>query len=147
MKLSTRARYALRCMIAVSKMSDSQKPVSLDKVAAQTRVSKRYLEQLVIVLKNASLLRSVAGRNGGYYLARPAKDIRVGEIIEAGIGPVNIVDCVKNPGTCMISDLCECRLIYELINKRIKEALYEYSLADMTDRKWREDIEKKLAAH
>ena len=136
MRLSTRARYTLRSMIAIALQADGSKPVSLEKIAHGTQVSKRYLEQLAIALKRASLLRAVSGRGGGYVLARPAEEMKVGEIIEAAIGPINVVDCVGQPDVCLKADTCECRLIYMLINKRIKDVLNEYSLADLADRKW-----------
>jgi Rrf2 family protein len=141
MRLSTRARYALRFMLNVHQLSERQEPVSIAKVAQRAGMSKRYLEKLVAALKRADLLRPVSGRTGGYILARPAQSIRLGEIIEASIGPINIVECVHQPDACWKSDLCECREIYTLINNRITEALNEYTLADMADRTWRERIQ------
>ena len=80
MKLSTRARYALRSMAAIAQRGDKDKPISLQKISKRTQISRRYLEQLAMALKGASLLRSISGRRGGYMLSRPAKDIKVGEI-------------------------------------------------------------------
>ncbi len=133
MKLSTRARYGLSCMIAVSRMSTDGEPASLEKVARTTGVSKRYLEQLAVALRNANLLRSVSGRRGGYLLARPAAEIALGEIVEATIGRINVVDCVGNPARCPRSGECENRLIWMLINQSITEVLKRYSLADLSD--------------
>jgi Rrf2 family protein len=144
MKLSTRARYALQFMVAVSRMSREGKPISLAVVAEHTQLSKRYLEKLVVGLKRAGLLRPVPGRTGGYLLARPARDIRIGQIVEASIGPINIVECVGCPHSCWRSDDCECRLIYRLINERITEALYDYTLADMAEGHLQEAIDKRL---
>ena len=140
MKLSTRARYGLRCMIAISKMGRDDEPVPIDRVAKSTRISKRYLEQLAITLKNASLLRSVSGRGGGYCLARPAAEIRLGEIVETAIGDINIVECVLCPEKCDKSDYCSCRGLYAMINHRITDMLYEYTLADLSDDNWLERI-------
>lgn len=133
MKLSTRARYGLSCMIAVARLSDRGLPVSLERVAQETGVSRRYLEQLAMPLKGAGLLRSVAGRRGGYLLALPAEQIRLRQIFEAAIGSINIVDCVEAPELCPKADSCENRLIYLIINQRICEVLDEYSLADLAD--------------
>lgn len=138
MKLSTRARYGLHCMIAVSKMGRDDQPVPINRVARSTNISKRYLEQLAIGLKNASLLRSVSGRGGGYCLARPAEDIRIGEIVESAIGAINIVECVLCPEQCEDSDYCNCRGLYSMINRRITDIFYEYTLADLCDEGWRE---------
>lgn len=133
MKLTTRARYALRSMIQIGRMSKNGEPVSLATVSKLTSISRRYLEQLAISLKNAQLLKGVSGKGGGYVLAKSAEEIKIGEIIEAAIGPINIVDCVKQPESCLITDICECRVIYTLINDRITEVLNEFSLADLVD--------------
>ena len=136
MKLSTRARYGLRCMIAVSKMGREDQPVPIARVAQSTHISKRYLEQLAITLKNASLLRSVSGRGGGYHLARPAEEIKIGEIVESAIGAINIVDCVLCPEQCEKADYCNCRGLYAKINRRITDMFYEYTLAELSDDEW-----------
>lgn len=133
MKLSTRARYGLSCMIAIARLSDEDAPVSLKRVAESTGVSRRYLEQLALPLKAAGLLHSVSGRHGGYLLARNAEAIRLREIVEATIGPISIVDCVADPDLCERADSCENRLIYLLINDRICKVLDEYKLADLAD--------------
>ena len=136
MKLSTRARYALRLMVQIAKQADRNIPVSLQQVAQQGDLPRRYLEQLVIGLKNASLIRGVSGKVGGYCLTKPAGEIKIGAIIESAIGPVNIVDCVNDPRQCLKADVCECRLLWVLINGRIADVLNEFSLADMLDKKW-----------
>jgi len=146
MKLSSRARYALRAMIAITRLAEDSKPVSLDRVAQRTRVSRRYLEQLALALKHASLLRSVSGKGGGYRLARPAAEIKVGEIIEAAIGPINIVECVRHPDACLMVDVCECRLFYLLLNRRISEVLNEFTLHDLADQGWLKKMGRELEA-
>ncbi len=131
-------------MVVIARRSGTAGPVSLEKVSKTTRISRRYLEQLALALKSASLLRSVSGRKGGYALARPAEEIKIGQIIEAAIGPVNVVECVGQPEACLKSDFCECRLVYMLINKGIKEVLHAYSLADLADKKWLEKVSQDL---
>lgn len=135
----------MRLMLEIARQSRDGSPVSLAQVAKADDLPRRYLEQLVIALKRDSLLRGVSGKEGGYYLTRPPAEIKIGEIIEAAIGPVRIVDCVGDPGECLKSDLCECRVIYSLINQRITEALNEFSLADMLENRWRGLVRKKLA--
>lgn len=131
MKLSTRARYALRAMIVIAREGEEGKPVNLAEVARRTGISHRYLEQVAISLKNAKLLRAVAGKNGGHMLARPAEDIRLGEIVEAAIGEICVVDCVLDPENCGQSDKCSCRDLYSLVNKRILDTMNDFSLEDL----------------
>ena len=146
MKLTTRARYALRAMIQIARNSVGGKPVNLSDIASNTSVSRRYLEQLVIPMKNASLIRGLSGKEGGYLLARPAEEIKVGEIIEAAIGPINIVDCVNDPESCIQLEWCECRPLYVMLNQRIREAFDSFTLADLAERRIQHAVCKELAS-
>jgi Rrf2 family cysteine metabolism transcriptional repressor len=134
MKLSTRARYALRMMVDVAKNGGDASHVSLGDVSDRTQISRRYLDQLAAGLKQGALVRSRSGKGGGYQLARPPGDISAGQIIEAAIGRINVVECVLRPATCTKSDVCECRWVYQLINQKITQVLDEISLADLANR-------------
>ncbi len=133
MKLSTRPRYALRLMIEVARTAGTGETMSLATVAEQTHLSRGYLEQLTVALSAHRLLRGVCGRGGGFSLGRRPEEISVRDVIESVLGPINIVECVENPAICPKSARCECRVVYLLINKRITEALDEFTLADLLD--------------
>lgn len=132
MKLSTRARYALRMLLEIAKLPEGT-TISLGVISENTDISRRYLDQLAISLRSAALVRSSAGRGGGYRLARPAQQINLAEIIEASIGPISIVDCVANPEACELSGDCQPRKVYALINRKINTVLRDISLAELTD--------------
>ena len=133
MKLSTRPRYALRLMLEVARTAGTEETMRLSAVAEQTHLSRGYLEQLTVALRAHRLLRGVCGKGGGFSLARRPEEISVRDVIESVLGPINIVECVENPGICAKSATCECRGVYLLINKRITEALDEFTLADLLD--------------
>lgn len=133
MKLSTRARYALRMMLQVARASSDGTPVSMTSIARETDISKSYLEQLAIPLKAAGLLHGRTGRAGGYTLSRPASEIRIREIVEATIGQIELVECVGSPDHCMRAGECETRLVWALLTSRLRSMLDEYSLADLTN--------------
>ena len=142
MKLSSRARYAIRAMMAIAKGTKDHRPINLARVAKQTGISYRYLEQVSISLKNAGLLKAVSGKNGGHLLARSAEKIKVGEIVEAAIGPINVVECVLDADSCMLVDACECRSLYCLINQGIRDAFNSFTLADMAEHRVGKMIKK-----
>jgi len=142
MKLSTRARYALRMMLEIAKHPENT-PINLHVISENTKISRRYLEQLAAILKGANLIRGIPGRVGGYKLTRHASEITIGKIIEAAIGPINVVHCVNEPNSCDISKDCECRSIYQLINDRISQVLEEINLAELADHK---QLERALAS-
>jgi Rrf2 family protein len=144
MRLSTRARYALRMMLDVARHGSGGDPVSLAAVSERTGISRGYLEQLAMALRSARLVRGVSGRHGGYKLTTMPSQITLGRIVEAAIGPVYIVDCLEDPSTCPRAEYCECRVVYALINRRISDVLQEYTIADLIDPRWLSD--ERLAA-
>lgn len=131
MKLSTRARYALRMMATIARQGDGSEVVNLNKVSRESLISRRYLEQLAIALRNASLLRGRRGKGGGYALAQPAHEIKLRDIVETAIGPINLVECVAHPETCERSGRCEYRQLYVLMNDRVTSVLDSFDLADL----------------
>ena len=109
-------------------------------------ISQLSLDQLVLPLKNAGLLRGVKGPGGGYLLGRAAEEIRLDEIVESEIGPISVVDCVASDDFCDRTDDCACRLVYSLVSHRVRSALGELTLADLADRTRLDAIRKELAA-
>lgn len=115
MLISSKGRYALKLMIYIAAIGgdpdvgDDALPrvkVSLREVAEREGISLKYLEQLVRPLMGAGLLRSVRGKGGGYVLARPAREIRAGDILRAAEGERSTVACEGLEGTCGRSELC-----------------------------------------
>ena len=90
MKLSTRARYAMKMMVEIARHAGMDATVSLHDVATRTQMSKRYFEQLAIGLRAGSLIRGRAGKGGGYSLLRPAEKISACQIIEAAINRLKL---------------------------------------------------------
>jgi Rrf2 family iron-sulfur cluster assembly transcriptional regulator len=133
MKMGTRARYGLHMMMQLACESKSDGPVDITTIAERTGLSRRYLEQLAIDLKKASLIKGSRGRRGGYLLAKAVDQIKIRDIVEATIGTINVVHCVGDPSSCGKSADCECRMIWLLVNEQIRKALGAYSLADLND--------------
>lgn len=136
MRISSRARYALRMMLDLVRNGGEVRPVSLAAVSERTDLSRGYLEQVAQSLRKARLLKGISGRYGGYRLVVPASEITVGQVLEASIGPMSVVDCLDDPSGCPRYEFCECRVVYGLINSRIGEILDEFTLADLLDPRW-----------
>ena len=136
MKFSTRARYGLRMMVELARLLQNEHLVHLGRIARITGLSENYLAQLAMSLRNDGLLIGVSGKKGGYQLARPAEQIKVGEIIKALIGPISLTDCVTNPNLCMNSGACETRTLWAIVNHRVQQTLDEFTLEDLVRRDW-----------
>ncbi len=120
-------------MVHLADHGEGIKPIGLKAIAKKQGLSQRYLEQLVVPLKNASLIRSVAGKHGGYHLARPASEIKIGEVVEAALGPIRLLDCLDDDADCEFKAKCASRRMWGLINTRITDVLFDYSLEDLSE--------------
>lgn len=106
MLISSKGRYALRLMIFIAAFGDDEGKIALREVAEREKISLKYLEQLVRPLMSAGLLKSVRGKGGGYMLARPAEEVRAGDILRAAEGSTAAVACEGLEGSCGRAELC-----------------------------------------
>jgi Rrf2 family protein len=93
MKLSTRGDYATRALLELALVEG--RALSVHELAERTRISPKYLEQIMMRLRTANILRSHRGANGGYELARPASDISIGEVVRVMDGPLAPSPCAS----------------------------------------------------
>ena len=134
MKATTRTSQCIGFLIQLASATDQGEPMSLAQVSARTGVSRRYLEQLAIVLKHAGLVHGVTGRAGGYMLARSPDAITIHDIVTAASGPVSFAGCVADSIGCLSADFCQCRPLWMLIDHEIEKVLNAHCLADLVDR-------------
>ena len=87
-RVSTRGDYACRALLSLALHADDPGPISVRDIATRTALPQPYLEQILLVLKGAGLVKSKRGVGGGYVLARPADQIKLSEIIAAADGPI-----------------------------------------------------------
>ena len=106
MKLSTRARYGVRLMVALA-FNYGKGPVFLKDIAKGENISEKYLSLIIIPLRRVGLVNSIRGAYGGYILAKDPSQITMKEIVDVLEGDCSLVDCVKNPSTCPGANLCE----------------------------------------
>ncbi len=132
MRLSTRGHYGLKAMYDLARHYGAG-PIPLKNVAARQNISGYYLEQLIAVLRKGGLVKSVRGAQGGYVLARPPDEIRVGDIIRILEGPIAPVECVSEIRTaeCDQADRCITRTVWEKVRDSITQVMDSISLADM----------------
>jgi len=136
MKISTKGRYGLKAVvdIAFSMQKDPDKCVSIKSIAERQCISENYLEQIIAPLKKARVVRSVRGASGGYYLAKPADELTVGEVLRILEGPLAPVDCVVD-GTNVCGDadcdLCVMKPAWNALYNKINELMDSISIEDL----------------
>ncbi|MEW6191805.1 MAG: Rrf2 family transcriptional regulator [Bacillota bacterium] len=133
MKLSTRVRYGVRALMDIAEHSPAG-PVSLKDVARRQGISEQYLEQLVLLLKGAGLVRSVRGAHGGFFLSRRASDIRISEVVEILGGTIALMDCLHDQEVCLRADCCAVRDMWQEANEAFRNVLASLTLVDLLQR-------------
>jgi Rrf2 family protein len=140
MRLSKRGEYGLRAMIMLATPSADEHPsvLQIREISQQEQIPAKFLEQILLSLKNAGLLHSKMGVGGGYHLAKPPSEISLGQIVRILDGPLAPVKCVSQmayePCGCPDEETCGLRLVMGDVRNAIADLLDGTSLADVTKR-------------
>ncbi len=138
MKLSKRGEYGLRAMIDLATWESKTHVVQIKDIAEREKIPGKFLEQILLTLKNAGLLHSKMGTGGGYYLAHPANEITLGHIVRILDGPLAPVRCVSQmayePCGCPDEQTCGLRLAMYDVRNAISNILDHTTLADVIQR-------------
>ncbi|MDO5301840.1 MAG: Rrf2 family transcriptional regulator [Tissierellia bacterium] len=129
MKISTRGRYALRMLLDIANHQD-QGVVRLAEVAERQKISKKYLEQIVVLLRGEELLVGHRGNRGGYTLARDPKDITLDTILKVTENEDHLIPCT-DPDYCERSDYCLTRNMWLELEEMIHKFFAHITLEDL----------------
>lgn len=135
MLVTTKGRYAMRLMVAIAQQGPDGK-VPLRKVSEDEDISLKYLEQVVRPLMAAGLVRSVRGKGGGYALARPAEEIRAGDVLRAAEGSTVPVVCLaleEGSAGCPRKEECTTVRFWAGLDKVIEEYVDSATVADLVE--------------
>jgi Rrf2 family protein len=138
MKLSTRGRYGVRAMLELA-MNSGKGPVPLRDLASRQEISAKYLEQLLIPLKGAGLVKSIRGARGGYMLAFEPGRISLYDIVRSLEGPLAPVECVEDATYCERVGGCTVHLVWGEMGKILVDYLTRLTLADLVARQQEKD--------
>ena len=107
MSFSQKAVYALRATYELA-LRQGQGPISIPVLAEVQCIPPRFLENILLQLKQSGILASVRGRDGGYLLAHPANLVTVGDVLRAVEGPLYPITCLGGEAqeTCPMRDDC-----------------------------------------
>lgn len=148
MKVSTRGDYASRALLSLALHIDESGPTSVKDVADRTGLPQPYLEQILLALKGAGLVRSKRGVGGGYVLARKPEEITLAQIVSSVDGPIVAGDfgLPHENGACEHEGQCVLLTVWENVGEHMRQHLNSFTLADMVKRaRGEEPIESDLA--
>ena len=130
MRVSTRGDYAARALLSLALHTEAA-PTSVREIAERTGLPQPYLEQILLALKGAGLVRSKRGVGGGYVLAREPSTIRLSEIVRAVDGPITAGDFGEphTDGACDHEGQCVLLTIWGAAGTHMRRFLDSLTLA------------------
>lgn len=132
MKISTKGVYALEVLVDLALYGENGKLESIKNIAARRDLSEKYLERIIGMLKKAGLVKSIRGAYGGYYLAKPAREISVLEALTAVEGDLAPVDCLTKSTECGIEcDICPTRATWNQMWELLKDSIKDTTIEDI----------------
>jgi Rrf2 family protein len=133
--LSMKAKYGLRALLYLAKQPD-QRPILIAELAEKEGIPKKFLELILLDLKNHGLLQSKKGKGGGYFLRRKPEAIKVGRVVRVLDGPLAPVPCVSQTAyipcdECPDEQTCGIRIVMKEVRDAMADVLDNTSLADV----------------
>lgn len=136
MQLSTKADYGLRALLDIALHSNGG-AVSLPEIARRQEISSSYLEQLLLSLQTAGLVRSTRGRKGGFTLTKLPSEIKLYIVLRSLERKLIFADCVDNPDTCHRQKHCATTELWRRLTEVFVQELNAYTLDDLM--KWHKE--------
>jgi Rrf2 family protein len=147
MRLSKKGEYAVRALVEIGLESQSRPNslIQISTVAERTNIPEKFLEQILLALRNGGVLKSKRGVEGGYSLAKGPGAITLGEVIRLLDGPLAPIPCVSKAAyercSCPDEETCGLRIAMQQVRDAIAGILDNYHLDRLLA-----DVEKHRAS-
>lgn len=133
--LTKKGKYGLKALIDLARLEPGSTAFIVD-VAGRNNIPKKFLDAILLDLRKAGILRSKKGPGGGYALARPASEIRIGQVIRVLDGPLAPIRCASRTAYEACTDCtdpvgCEVRRSMTRVRDAMAEILDNMTLAEM----------------
>lgn len=133
--LSKKTQYAFHALVYLAEHSKDH-PVLISEIAKKKNISIKFLENILLELKNAGLLTSKRGRGGGYFLLKPPEEIMLARVIRLLDGPIALLPCVslhyyQKCDTCENEETCGLNQVMRQVRDATLNILEKKSVADI----------------
>jgi len=131
MHITYKGDYALKAVLDLASHY-GKGVVKIQDLAQRLDIPQKFLEQVLLTLKRGGFVESKRGMNGGYFLARNPKDIKIGQVLRFIDGPIEPIACVvKNYKGCRQIDDCVLRPIWTKVSKTISDIIDKISFEEV----------------
>jgi len=135
MKITKKGEYAMLAMIDLA-LNYEKGMRQIQDIVREEAIPEKFLEQILLILKNAGFVESKRGIGGGYSLSKPPGEISLGEIIRVIDGPLAPIGCVEKSGhqNCPKEIVCGIRSVMLDVKNAMTKILDDVTLADVCNR-------------
>lgn len=134
MKISAQEEYGLRCLLQLARAESTGESLTLSQIARREGISTANAGKLLWILSKAGLVQSQRGTKGGYYLARPASDIHLNQVIRVLEGEPVDSHCKSYAGVldaCVHTGDCGIRPVIVELHQIVDNALADITLSQL----------------
>jgi Rrf2 family protein len=135
--ISRKGKYAIRAVLYLAQRH-GQGPIPIEEIASNEKISRKFLESILLELRYAGVLDSKRGKGGGYLLHETPSRVTVGRIIRIVDGPLSPVDCVSRSAyrpcpDCPDEASCQIRLIMKEVREAISRVVDRKTVATLIE--------------
>ncbi|MGE4537346.1 MAG: Rrf2 family transcriptional regulator [Desulfovibrio sp.] len=148
MPVTQKCQYALRALFELARRKGDG-PIPAGGIAERQAIPKRFLEVILHQLRQGGFVDAQRGKEGGFYLARPAETVTVGEVIRFMDGPISPVDCHRErPGhDCPLHGGCVFREMWEEARDALEKVYDARTLRDLLEEDRRREAMAAVPAY
>ncbi len=134
MRFSTKIRYGIRAMVEIAK-ADQEIGIFQKNIAANQKISYKYLDQLIHALKSAGLIINIKGKKSGYRLTRNASEITMLDIHNAFEPEIIVCECLSEFINCEMEEVCYSNAFWRGLNNTVVDYFAKATLTDLVEKK------------
>jgi Rrf2 family protein len=133
--LSKKAKYAINALVYLAQQPQNE-PVQIRTISETENISRKFLESILLVLRNAGMVNSKKGKDGGYYLSLSAEEINMAEVMRIFDGPIALLPCVTHKyyqkcQECKDEIHCGIRDVFSDVRRETVRMLKDATLAEI----------------
>lgn len=135
--LSKKAKYGLKALVYLAQKDNKQEVTLIQEIAQEARIPKKFLEQILLLLKSRGVVNSKRGKEGGYYLVAQPEQLIIGDVIRIIDGPLAPIPCASRTAympceECVDVKSCEIRWVMGNVRDAISSVLDNTSLEQIS---------------
>jgi len=132
-RISTREHYGLRLALKIADTYRTQQPISLQQISDEEGISMKYLEQLIVPLREFGWVKSVRGRDGGYLMLQDPKNLTLKDLIWLVDNKPFVIDCLNEQCVhrCDLEKKCLSKKAWQKVQGALENSMNKISLAEL----------------